>query len=125
LQVPAYIIAQVVGSTLASGALKLIFNGKENQFAGTLPAGSDLQAFVVEFIITFFLMFIISGVATDNRAVIFLKKKNAWFIILIDTYIFIKHFDEDLRYANNLYEMKNHLAEIKLTFSFKNNKKVH
>lgn len=68
-QVPAYIIAQVVGSTLASGALKLIFNGKENQFAGTLPAGSDLQAFVVEFIITFFLMFIISGVATDNRAI--------------------------------------------------------
>lgn len=71
---PAYIIAQVAGSTLASGALKLIFSGKENHFAGTLPAGSDLQAFVVEFIITFYLMFIISGVATDNRAVIFLKK---------------------------------------------------
>lgn len=68
-QVPAYILAQVLGSTLASGALRLIFTGKENQFVGTLPAGSDLQAFVVEFIITFYLMFIISGVATDNRAI--------------------------------------------------------
>jgi aquaporin NIP len=76
MQIPAYLTAQLVGSTLASAALKLIFSGKENQFVGTLPAGSNLQAFVVEFIITFYLIFIISGVATDNRAVIiyFLKK---------------------------------------------------
>ncbi|WJX52472.1 Aquaporin NIP1-2 [Trifolium repens] len=67
-QIPAYLTAQLVGLTLASAALKLIFSGKENQFVGTLPAGSNLQAFVVEFIITFYLMFIISGVATDNRA---------------------------------------------------------
>ncbi|CAK8530748.1 unnamed protein product [Lathyrus sativus] len=68
-QVPPYIIAQFIGSLLASGALKLIFSGKENQFVGTLPAGSNLQAFVIEFIITFYLMFIISGVATDDRAI--------------------------------------------------------
>ncbi|KAK7306466.1 hypothetical protein VNO77_44409 [Canavalia gladiata] len=68
-QVPGYIVAQVVGSTLASGSLRLIFNGKNDHFAGTLPAGSDLQAFVLEFIITFYLMFVISGVATDNRAI--------------------------------------------------------
>ncbi|XP_004485943.1 nodulin-26-like [Cicer arietinum] len=68
-QVPAYVIAQVLGSTLASGTLRLIFNGKENHFSGTLPAGSNLQCFVVEFIITFYLMFVISGVATDNRAI--------------------------------------------------------
>ncbi|XP_031390374.1 aquaporin NIP1-2-like isoform X2 [Punica granatum] len=42
---------------------------QENQFAGTQPAGSDMQAFVIEFIITFYLMFIVSGVATDNRAI--------------------------------------------------------
>lgn len=64
-------IAQVVGSTLASGTLRLIFNGRNDHFAGTLPAGSDLQSFVIEFIITFYLMFVISGVATDNRAVIY------------------------------------------------------
>lgn len=69
LQIPAYLIAQLIGSTLASAALKVIFSDKENHFVGTLPAGSNLQAFVIEFIITFYLMFIISGVATDNRAV--------------------------------------------------------
>ncbi|KAG4948582.1 hypothetical protein JHK82_041762 [Glycine max] len=68
-QVPAYVIAQVVGATLASGTLRLIFNGKSDHFTGTLPGGSDLQSFVVEFIITFYLMFVISGVATDNRAI--------------------------------------------------------
>ncbi|XP_059669497.1 aquaporin NIP1-2-like [Cornus florida] len=68
-QVPAYVSAQVLGSTLASGTLRLIFSGEQNHFAGTLPGGSDMQSFVLEFIITFYLMFVISGVATDNRAI--------------------------------------------------------
>lgn len=67
--VPAYIAAQVLGSTLASGTLRLIFNGHQDHFAGTLPNGSNIQSLVLEFIITFYLMFIISGVATDNRAI--------------------------------------------------------
>ncbi|ESW19979.1 hypothetical protein PHAVU_006G170900 [Phaseolus vulgaris] len=69
LKVPAYIVAQVVGAILASGTLRLVFRGKGDHFAGTVPAGSDMQAFVVEFLITFFLMFVISGVATDDRAI--------------------------------------------------------
>lgn len=68
-QVPAYIAAQILGSTLASGTLRLIFNGEEDHFTGTLPNGSDVQSLVLEFIITFYLMFVISGVATDNRAI--------------------------------------------------------
>lgn len=68
-QVPAYITAQVLGSTLAAGTLRLLFRGKHDYFAGTAPSGSDLQSFVIEFIITFYLMFVVSGVATDNRAV--------------------------------------------------------
>ncbi|KAJ6402237.1 hypothetical protein OIU84_014349 [Salix udensis] len=68
-KVPAYIACQVIGSTLAAGTIRLIFQGHQDQFTGTLPAGSNLQSFVVEFIITFYLMFIISGVATDNRAI--------------------------------------------------------
>ncbi|XP_076944924.1 aquaporin NIP1-1-like [Bidens hawaiensis] len=68
-QVPAYVAAQVLGSTLASGTLRLIFNGRQDHFAGTLPAGSDLQSLVLEFVITFYPMFVISGFATDNRAV--------------------------------------------------------
>lgn len=69
IQVPAYVFAQLLGSTMASGTLRLIFNGHQNYFAGTVPSGSDVQSFVLEFIITFYLMFVISGVATDNRAV--------------------------------------------------------
>ncbi|KAI4298179.1 hypothetical protein L6164_031769 [Bauhinia variegata] len=68
-QVPAYIAAQVLGSTLASGTLRLLFTGSHNFFTGTLPTGSNLQSFVIEFVITFYLMFVISGVATDNRAI--------------------------------------------------------
>lgn len=69
-QVPAYISAQMIGATLAGGTLRLLFQGKHDHFGGTFPTGSDMQSFVVEFIITFYLMFVISGVATDNRAVI-------------------------------------------------------
>uniref|UniRef100_A0A7N0ZRZ4 Uncharacterized protein n=1 Tax=Kalanchoe fedtschenkoi TaxID=63787 RepID=A0A7N0ZRZ4_KALFE len=69
MHVPIYIIVQVLGSVLASGTLRLVFTGKQDQFPGTMPSGSELQAFVLEFIITFYLMFVISGVATDNRAI--------------------------------------------------------
>ncbi|OIT26172.1 PREDICTED: aquaporin NIP1-1-like isoform X2 [Nicotiana attenuata] len=68
-QVPAYVAAQVIGSTLASGTLRLIFNGKHDHFLGTSPSGSDIQSLVLEFIITFYLMFVVSGVSTDNRAI--------------------------------------------------------
>ncbi|XP_062118259.1 aquaporin NIP1-2-like [Humulus lupulus] len=68
-QVPAYIVAQVLGSTLASGTLRLMFTGKEDHFLGTMPAGSNMQSFVIEFIITFYLLFAVSGVATDDRAI--------------------------------------------------------
>ncbi|KAB2079183.1 hypothetical protein ES319_A06G214500v1 [Gossypium barbadense] len=54
---------------MAAGTLRLLFNGPDDVFAGTAPQGSDLQAFVIEFIITFYLMFVASGVATDNRAI--------------------------------------------------------
>jgi aquaporin NIP len=67
VQVPAYAAAQVLGSTAASITLRLVF-GTEH-FFGTVPSGSDVQSLVLEFIITFYLMFVISGVATDNRAV--------------------------------------------------------
>lgn len=68
-EVPPYIIAQVAGSTLASGTLWLLFGQKLEHFPGTMPSGSEVQSLVVEFIISFYLMFVISGVATDNRAI--------------------------------------------------------
>ncbi|KAJ4981504.1 hypothetical protein NE237_032341 [Protea cynaroides] len=68
-QVPAYAITQLLGSILASGTLRLLYGGEENHFFGTTPTGSKMQSFVLEFIISFYLMFVISAVSTDNRAI--------------------------------------------------------
>jgi MIP family channel proteins len=68
-QLPAYVLAQMLGATLASGTLRLMFGGRHEHFPGTLPTGSEVQSLVIEIITTFYLMFVISGVATDNRAV--------------------------------------------------------
>ncbi|KAG6524032.1 aquaporin NIP1-1-like isoform X2 [Zingiber officinale] len=68
-QVPAFVVAQLLGATLASGTLRLMFGGRHEHFPGTIPTGSDMQSLVLEFIISFYLMFVISGVATDNRAI--------------------------------------------------------
>ncbi|XXG53031.1 hypothetical protein AAC387_Pa03g1204 [Persea americana] len=68
-QVPAYISAQVVGSTLASGTLQLLFDLKHEHYFGTIPTGSNVQSLVLEFIISFYLMFVISRVATEDRAI--------------------------------------------------------
>ncbi|XP_010274649.1 PREDICTED: probable aquaporin NIP-type [Nelumbo nucifera] len=68
-QVPLYIVAQVFGSTLASGTLRLLFTVKAVDYFGTVPVGSNFQSLVVEIIITFLLMFVISGVSTDDRAI--------------------------------------------------------
>ncbi|KAM0877434.1 hypothetical protein ACQ4PT_035493 [Festuca glaucescens] len=68
-QVPSYVLAQVLGSTLASLTLRLTFGGGHEHFFGTMPSGSYTQAVALEFIISFYLMFVVSGVATDDRAV--------------------------------------------------------
>ncbi|OVA13450.1 Major intrinsic protein [Macleaya cordata] len=68
--VPSYVLAQVLGSILAIGTLRLLFVGKQDHhFLGNTPSGSNVQSLVLEFILTFFLMFVICGVATDNRAI--------------------------------------------------------
>ncbi|XP_034708205.1 probable aquaporin NIP-type [Vitis riparia] len=67
-QVPLYIIGQLMGSILASGTLSFMFNIDREAYFGTVPAGSHGQSLVLEIIITFLLMFVISGVATDSRA---------------------------------------------------------
>ena len=58
-----------MGSILASGTLSFMFNIDREAYFGTVPAGSHGQSLVLEIIITFLLMFVISGVATDSRAV--------------------------------------------------------
>ncbi|CAD5196493.1 unnamed protein product [Musa acuminata subsp. malaccensis] len=65
--VPGYVLAQVLGSTAASFALKAIFHPFHSGGV-TVPTLSTAQAFFLEFVITFTLMFVIVAVATDTRA---------------------------------------------------------
>ncbi|KAH9319150.1 hypothetical protein KI387_020919, partial [Taxus chinensis] len=66
--IPGYIAAQVVGSIAAGIVLYHLF-GDIAHMAATVPAGSEIQSFVLEILITFLLMFVVCGVATDTRAV--------------------------------------------------------
>ncbi|CAN6194875.1 unnamed protein product [Urochloa humidicola] len=69
-KVPAYIVVQTVAATVASLVLRLMFGGQHVVAAVTAPnAGSSGQSLVLEFFITFYLMFVIMAVATDDRAV--------------------------------------------------------
>jgi MIP family channel proteins len=67
-RVPLYWIAQLLGATLAALLLHGLF-GDLTHLGTTLPAGSDAQSFGLEIVLTFFLMFVIMAVATDDRAV--------------------------------------------------------
>ncbi|KAK9076612.1 hypothetical protein SSX86_004946 [Deinandra increscens subsp. villosa] len=67
-QVPAYIIAQFSGSICASFALKGVFHPFMSGGV-TVPSVSTGQAFALEFLITFNLLFVVTAVATDTRAV--------------------------------------------------------
>ncbi len=63
---PVYILIQLAGALAASFTLKLLF--PENQLLGaTMPSGSDMQSFVMEFILTFFLMLVIINVALGSK----------------------------------------------------------
>jgi MIP family channel proteins len=72
--VPIYVGAQLVGAVLAALATWVTFGGagarSEANLAATYPAQGvgDLQAFIVEILITFILVFVVMAVATDDRA---------------------------------------------------------
>ncbi|KAK9683121.1 hypothetical protein RND81_10G118200 [Saponaria officinalis] len=68
-EVPLYMGAQLMGSILASFTLSVMFDVTPKAFFGTIPAGSNAQSLAIEVIISFLLMFVISGVATDTRAI--------------------------------------------------------
>ncbi|XP_011082216.1 aquaporin NIP6-1-like [Sesamum indicum] len=66
--VPVYIGAQVMASLCAAFLLKGIFHPVLGGGV-TIPSGGYAQAFSLEFIISFNLMFVVTAVATDTRAV--------------------------------------------------------
>lgn len=61
-----YIVSQITGAILASLVLKILF--PSNEFLGTtMPRNSDWQSFLLETILTFFLMLVIINVATGSK----------------------------------------------------------
>jgi len=65
--VPAYIVGQVLAALIAVASLKMVL-GEVADFGATIPTVGLGSAFAMELILTFFLMFVITAVATDSRA---------------------------------------------------------
>jgi MIP family channel proteins len=63
-----YWAAQFLAAIAAALVLRMMF-GDIASLGATQPAGSDMQSFWLELILTFGLMFVIISVATDTRAV--------------------------------------------------------
>ena len=65
-EVLPYIVSQSAGALAASGIVRLLF--PDNRLLGaTQPAGAALQSFVLEFLLTALLMFVILAVSTGAR----------------------------------------------------------
>ena len=61
-----YLISQLAGALLASGSLRFLF--PQNRLLGaTMPAGPEMQSFVLEIILTALLMFVILNVSTGAK----------------------------------------------------------
>jgi MIP family channel proteins len=61
-----YLLSQCAGALSASLVLRLLFPNHAN-LGATLPAGSELQSFVLEIILTFILMFVILSVSVGAK----------------------------------------------------------
>jgi len=68
IKVPKYILAQCLGAILASSLLLFLF--PESEFLGaTLPSFEPYKAFVLEILLTFFLMVVIINVSTGAKEI--------------------------------------------------------
>jgi aquaporin NIP len=65
-EVPGYVLAQIIGALAASGVLHLLFPAHE-KLGATLPCGSAMQSFVLEFILTAILMLAILRISTGAK----------------------------------------------------------
>ena len=63
-----YILSQLAGAFLATFILKGLFPENVN-LGATIPAGSSMQSFVLEFILTFFLMLVIINVSHGSKEI--------------------------------------------------------
>lgn len=65
-QVLPHIISQLTGAFLASAVIRFLFPSND-LLGATLPVGTEMQSFILEFILTFFLMLVIINVATGSK----------------------------------------------------------
>lgn len=63
-----YLTSQITGAFIATVILKFLFPDNVN-LGSTLPAGSSIQSFILEFILTYFLMLVILNVALGSKEV--------------------------------------------------------
>ena len=67
-EVPKYIIAQILGAILASLILWFLFPASET-LGATIPTVGVWRAFVLELLLTFFLMLVIINVSTGSKEI--------------------------------------------------------
>lgn len=65
-QVLPYIISQLLGALAASATLKLLFTSSKN-LGVTIPLGTNMQSFILECILTFFLVLTILNVSQGSK----------------------------------------------------------
>lgn len=68
-QVPVYAAAQVTGAISAAFTLRVLLHPIIKHVGTTTPLASDVQALIMEIVVTFSMMFITSAVATDTKAI--------------------------------------------------------
>jgi aquaporin Z len=64
--VPAYLVSQLLGGILAAAVLWLLFPAHET-LGATLPASDAWRVFLLEVLLSFFLMFVILNVSTGHK----------------------------------------------------------
>jgi aquaporin NIP len=67
-EVPKYISAQVLGALLASGILLILFPASE-YLGATIPTVAIWRAFILEFLLTYFLMLVIITVSSGSKEI--------------------------------------------------------
>ena len=67
-EVPAYVLFQVIGAFIASGILLFLFPESET-LGATLPKIDVLKVFILELLLTFFLMLVIINVSTGSKEI--------------------------------------------------------
>ena len=68
-EVPAYVAAQFAGAVAAAALLVALFGTAPGAAGATVPVGDPLQSLLLEVVLSATLMFVITAVATDTRAV--------------------------------------------------------